>query len=64
MFSDGEKLAAIEREIRFRKRVYARRVEAGTMTCKAMSDGIAIMEDIAADYRAKVAKGDLFGGVG
>lgn len=52
-YSDTEKLAAIEREIKLRRRVYPRQVAAGNMT-QALADAqIAVMEEIAADYRPK-----------
>lgn len=53
MFSDDEKRAAAEREVKFRKRVYARRVAEGRMRQEQADREIALMEAIAADYRAK-----------
>jgi hypothetical protein len=62
MWSDDDKLRAVEREIKYRRRVYGRLVEEGRMIRAKADEGIAIMEAIAEDYREKVAKGDLFGG--
>ena len=50
-----QKLAAIEREIRLRKRVYPRWVEQKKMSAVSAVQQIAIMEEIAEDYRALVA---------
>lgn len=63
----AEQLAVCaEREVKYRRRVYAYRVSNGKMK---QSDAIreqAMMEQIAAEYRAKAdeeaAKFDLFGG--
>ncbi len=53
-FTDEEKFKAIEREIRWRKRVYPNRVEVGRMTQHEADYQIAIMEAVLEDYRAKV----------
>jgi hypothetical protein len=45
------KLKAIEREIGYRKRVYARRVGEQKMTQKQADYEIGVFEAIAADYR-------------
>lgn len=56
MFTDTEKLDAIRRELKYRRRVYAKRVAEGTMT-KALADKqIAIFEAIEADYVPKAEK--------
>lgn len=46
-----DKLAAVEREIKQRKRVYPRLIEQGKMTDGFAASQIAIMEAIAEDYR-------------
>jgi hypothetical protein len=48
----SEKLACIERELKWRHRVYPRRVSEGKMTQHQMDREINIMEAIAADLRA------------
>jgi len=53
-FSETEKLKCIERELRMRYRVYERRVDAGQMTRASADREIHLMEEIAADYRARV----------
>lgn len=56
IFTADDKLAAVERELGYRRHVYARRVEAERMT-QAMADKqIAVFEAIAADYRAAAEK--------
>lgn len=55
-FTAAEKLAAVERELTYRRRVYARRVADEKMT-QAMADRqIALFEAIAVDYRAAAEK--------
>ncbi|MBV7408721.1 hypothetical protein [Maritimibacter sp. DP1N21-5] len=56
-FSREQKLAAIEREIIMRRRVYPRRVQDGRMTQAEADRELAIMKDIARDC---AAQGDLF----
>ncbi len=56
--SDQDKLACTQREIKQRRRVYARLVANGRMKQAAADREIAIMEAIAEDYRKKT---DLFG---
>jgi hypothetical protein len=51
-----EKLACINRELAYRYRVFARRVDAGKMTQRQMDREIALMEEIAADYTALAEK--------
>jgi hypothetical protein len=46
-----DKLACIERELRYRLRVYPRRVAEGKMSEPQMRREIAIMESIVADLR-------------
>lgn len=52
-FTETEKLKAVERELGFRRRVYARRVTEGRMTQAKADEEIAVMEAIAADYRPR-----------
>jgi hypothetical protein len=56
-FTNEEKLAEIRREIAMRRRVYGRRVTANLMTQRTADHGIAIMEEIEADY-VKLAEGE------
>lgn len=49
-FTAQQKLEAVERELGFRRRVYARRVEE-----RIADEQIAVFEAIAADYREKAA---------
>lgn len=49
-FTPTEKRAAIERELKFRRRVYARWVSDGKMTQAKADHEIAVMEAILADY--------------
>lgn len=53
-FSDEEKLRAAEREVKFRRRVYPRWVQANRMSQEEADRQIALMDDIADDYRACV----------
>ena len=50
IFTAAEKLGAVERELRYRRRVYARRIDEGQMTKELADRQIAVMEAIAADY--------------
>jgi hypothetical protein len=54
MFDDASKLGCIEREIAMRRRVYPNRVRKGLMSPSMMTREIAIMEEIASDYRARL----------
>jgi hypothetical protein len=54
-FSDHDKLAAVNREVNMRRRVYPRWIAAGKMTQAAADRQIAVMVAIAADYRAAMA---------
>jgi hypothetical protein len=58
-FSYEDKLKCVERELKQRYRVYTRRVDNGTMTKTQMDREIALMEEIAADYRALAETGRL-----
>lgn len=45
------KLACVERELKYRRRVYARMVETGKMSFAEAQQQIAIMKEIVEDYR-------------
>jgi len=53
-FTNAEKYKCAERELQMRYRVYERRVDAGQMSRKTADREIHLMEEIAADYRARV----------
>lgn len=57
-FTHADKLAAVEREIGFRRRVYARRVAERKMKQDQADREIAIFEAIAVDYRRAVARAE------
>lgn len=50
------KLAAVERELKYRRHVYPRQIEAGKMTDGFAAAQISVFEAIAADYRALAEK--------
>lgn len=52
----ADKLAAAEREVKFRKRVYPRFIEDGRMSAGKAAHEVACMEAIAADYKAAAEK--------
>ena len=54
-FTFEQKLAAVKRELAFRRRVYDRRVAEGKMTQKLADEQIAVMEAITADYDKAIA---------
>jgi hypothetical protein len=56
-WTNEEKLACVERELRYRRRVYQRRVEAETMTPEQMQREVSLMEAIRDDYQ-KLAAGE------
>mgnify|MGYP003529299287 FL=1 len=62
--TNKDKAECAEREVKQRRYVYPRRVADGKMTQALADRQIALMEAIAADYRAKAdeedAKGRLF----
>ena len=58
-FSASEKLEAVEREINYRRHVYARRVAEGKMSQDFADKQIAVFENIRADYFALSAKDRL-----
>lgn len=53
MFTLTQKIACLERELRFRFRVYPRRVERGAMTQDAALREIEVMKAIIDDYRKR-----------
>jgi hypothetical protein len=55
-FSTKEKRKAVERELAYRARVYARMVEQGKMTQAAADRQIEIFEEIRKDYVAAEAR--------
>jgi hypothetical protein len=59
MFTNTEKLACVERELKMRKKVYRRWVGTGRMSVEQAKREIELMEAIVADYTAAaVAKGE------
>lgn len=56
MSTAEDKLDAVEREIRYRRRVYPRLIEAGKLMRGIAETQIAIMEEIAEDYRKLAEK--------
>lgn len=60
VFSNADKLAEVEREIKQRQRVYPRLVAKGTLRQATADKQLEIMCDIARDYRNKVKEGPLF----
>jgi hypothetical protein len=55
-WTNDDKLACAERELRWRYKVYQRRVESGQMSADNAKREISIMESIAADYRGACEK--------
>jgi hypothetical protein len=55
-FSNEAKRAALERELKFRIRVYARRVLEGRMTQEKSDYEIGVMRDMLQDYEALAKK--------
>jgi hypothetical protein len=58
IFSDRDKLKAVEREIAMRKTFYPQRVALGRMTEEAAARELAIMNSIADDYRHRLRSAD------
>jgi len=56
MISVAEQIACVERELTMRRRVYARRVEAGTMRQTKMDYEIAAMEAVKASLEPLAAQ--------
>ena len=59
IYSNQDKLRAIERELNFRRKVYPRWVADKKMSQKFADEQIAIFEDIADDYAKQIAKDRL-----
>jgi hypothetical protein len=59
-FTNAEKLAEIEREIKQRHRVYAHLIRTGKLRPSTAERQMLIMSAIRDDYAAKVAEGPLF----
>lgn len=57
-FSNRDKAEAAEREVRQRVRVYPRLIDKGKLTEVQASFQLAIMREIAADYRERDRKED------
>lgn len=55
-FSASTKLAAVERELTFRHRVYPRLIAKGDMTRDTAREQILVFEAIADDYRTMVER--------
>jgi hypothetical protein len=53
VFTNQEKALCAEREVQQREWVYPRRVEAGKMKRERANRELALMREIAAEYRAK-----------
>lgn len=60
LYTYEQKLAAIKRELAYRRRVYERRVASGKMTPELARNQIAIFESIQFDYEQAVRGEDLF----
>jgi len=58
-FSFEDKLEAVRRELTYRRRVYARRVEAGQMTQQLADKQIKLFEEIEQDYQKAAQSGRL-----
>jgi hypothetical protein len=59
-YSDSEKYACAKREVEMRRRVYPRWIEQGKIDFKQAAREIAIMEEIAFEYRERLGALDLF----
>jgi len=55
-FTAADKLAAVERELGYRRRVYQRQIAEEKMTRALADKQIALFEAIATDYREAVEK--------
>lgn len=53
-FTLTEKIDCIQREIKFREKVYPRLISAGKMTQEKANREISIMQEILIDYKSKV----------
>jgi hypothetical protein len=59
-YSAAEKLKEIEREVIMRRKVYPGLIARGSLSIGAAEQRIAIMQQIAEDYRVKAAQTNLF----
>jgi hypothetical protein len=50
-FTNEEKLTCVQRELKYRRRVYKRRIDMGTMSQELADRETALMEEIVADYQ-------------
>lgn len=55
-YTATEKLEAVDREVKYRVRVYARRIAEGKMTKETADYQVAVMRAIAADYHTLALK--------
>jgi len=64
-YSNKEKYLAAARETALRKKVYPRWIQSGKMSEREAAHELAVMAEIAADYKQKSDKEepDLFGGM-
>lgn len=60
-YTAQDKLATVEREVKYRKRVYPRLIASGQISADFARRQIETMEAIAEDYRDQVKDEDLFG---
>ena len=56
-FSSEDKLRCVERELRFRRVIYEKRIERQAMTKEQADHEIGCMEAIASDYRIAIKSG-------
>jgi hypothetical protein len=56
IITSADKLACAERELKMRKHVYPRWIEAGKISAGKAAHEIAAMEAIVADYKAEAEK--------
>ncbi len=59
-YSAAEILKELEREIKMRRKFYPGQISRGWLSIGAAEQQIAIMQQIADDYRVKAAQIDLF----
>lgn len=57
-FTARDKMRAMQREAGFRRGVYGKKLREGRMTQADHDNGIAIVEEIAAEYGAQIDAGD------
>jgi hypothetical protein len=59
MITEADKLSCVERELRYRARVYDRLVANGKMTERLRDRELALMTEIVRDYKARVEQEKL-----